>query len=173
MTGPTIIFYLLATFTLVSALLSVTTTRIFRAAIFLLFSLIGVAGLYFWMQYDFLAAAQIIVYVGGITVLIIFSVFLTQQSGEPLPSASRPQKLAAILAAVSGLILVLLQLYQHTFLFENNVEPFAPTVDNIGRQMLYSGAGGYALPFEVISILLLAALVGCIVIAMPSKNTTV
>ena len=58
-----------------------TTTKIFRAAIFLLFTLIGVAGLYFWMQIEFVAAVQIIVYVGGIVVLIIFSIFLTQQSG--------------------------------------------------------------------------------------------
>ena len=77
MSGPNIIFYLLAAFTLVNAILAVTTRQIFRAAIFLLFSLIGVAGLYFWMQYDFIAAAQIVVYVGGITVLIIFSIFLT------------------------------------------------------------------------------------------------
>ena len=52
-----------------------TTTKIFRAAIFLLFSLMGVAGLYFWMHVEFVAAVQIIVYVGGIVVLIIFSIF--------------------------------------------------------------------------------------------------
>ena len=85
MSGSTIIFYLLAAFTLLSAVLAVSTRQIFRAAIFLLFTLIGVAGLYFWMQYEFIAAVQIVVYVGGITVLIIFSIFLTQQAGELLP----------------------------------------------------------------------------------------
>ena len=85
MTGSTIIFYMLAALTLGSALLAVTTRQIFRAAIFLLFSLIGIAGFYFWMQYEFIAAVQIVVYVGGITVLIIFSIFLTQQAGEKLP----------------------------------------------------------------------------------------
>ena len=73
--GSTIIFYMLAALTLISGIFAVGTRQIFRAAIFLLFSLIGVAGLYFWMQYEFIAAVQIVVYVGGITVLIIFSLF--------------------------------------------------------------------------------------------------
>ena len=85
MGGSTIIFYMLAALTIVSGIFAVGTRQIFRAAIFLLFSLIGVAGLYFWMQYEFIAAVQIVVYVGGITVLIIFSIFLTQQTGEKMP----------------------------------------------------------------------------------------
>ena len=88
MTGATIIFYMLAAFTLLSAVMAVATRQIFRAAIFLLFTLIGVAGLYFWMDYEFIAAVQIVVYVGGITVLIIFSIFLTQQAGEQLPNTA-------------------------------------------------------------------------------------
>ena len=91
MSGSTIIFYMLAALTLVSAVMSVSTRRIFRAAIFLLFTLIGIAGLYFWMEYEFIAAVQIVVYVGGITVLIIFSIFLTQEAGELLPSHMIPR----------------------------------------------------------------------------------
>ena len=83
--GQTIIFYLLAALTLVCGLLSVTSRQIFRSAIYLLFSLIGIAGIYFWMNYKFIAAVQIVVYVGGIVVLIIFSIFLTQQAGENYP----------------------------------------------------------------------------------------
>ena len=81
MTGSDIIFYLLATLCVVFALLSVTTRQIFRAAIYLLFTLIGIAGIYFWLQYEFIAAVQIVVYVGGIVVRISFSIFLTQQAG--------------------------------------------------------------------------------------------
>ena len=77
MNGSTIIFYLLAALTLVCGVLSVSTRQIFRAAIYLLFSLIGIAGIYFWLDYQFVAAVQIVVYVGGIVVLIIFSIFLT------------------------------------------------------------------------------------------------
>ena len=168
MSGSTVIFYLLAALTLVSALLAVTTRMIFRAAIYLLFSLIGVAGIYFWLQYEFIAAVQVVVYVGGIVVLIIFSIFLTQQAGEELPKQKPGRQLFAALAAFCGLALVMLQLAQHTFTPTAN-QPVAPSVANIGNQMLGVDDNGYALPFEVVSILLLAALIGCIVIALKSK----
>ncbi len=171
MTGSTIIFYLLAAFTLVNALMAVATRQIFRAAIFLLFSLIGIAGLYFWMQYEFIAAVQIIVYVGGITVLIIFSIFLTQQAGDLLPRQDMKRQLFSMLAAFCGFALTVLQVYRHPFT-GNTGMAVEPTVANIGNQMLGIQQGGYALPFEVVSILLLAALIGCIVIAMRSKPQT-
>jgi len=168
MSGSTIIFYLLAALTLVSGVLSVTTRMIFRAAIYLLFSLIGIAGIYFWLQYEFIAAVQIVVYVGGIVVLIIFSIFLTQQTGELLPKQKMGRQLFSALAAFCGLALVMLQLAQHSFTSTGNIA-IAPTVANIGNQMLGVDANGYALPFEVVSILLLAAMIGCIVIALKSK----
>ncbi len=162
---------MLAALTLVSAVLAVGTRQIFRAAIFLLFTLIGVAGLYFWMQYEFIAAVQIVVYVGGITVLIIFSIFLTQQAGELLPTQKTSRLLFSALAAFCGFALTMLQVYQHTFT-GNSSSPLEPSVANIGNKMLGVNDGGYALPFEVVSILLLAALIGCIVIALRSKPAT-
>jgi len=116
MTGSTIIFYLLAALTLGSAVLAVTTRQIFRAAIYLLFSLIGIAGFYFWLQYEFIAAVQIVVYVGGIVVLIIFSIFLTQQAGDLLPKQKLGRQLFSALAAFCGFALIMLQLYQHQFI---------------------------------------------------------
>ena len=156
---------------MVNALMAVATRQIFRAAIFLLFSLIGIAGLYFWMQYEFIAAVQIIVYVGGITVLIIFSIFLTQQAGDLLPRQDMKRQLFSMLAAFCGFALTVLQVYRHPFT-GNTGMAVEPTVANIGNQMLGIQQGGYALPFEVVSILLLAALIGCIVIAMRSKPQT-
>src|SRR5580765_6834285 len=102
MNGSAIIFYLLALLTLGSGLLAVTSRQIFRSAIYLLFSLIGVAGLYFWLQYEFIAAVQIVVYVGGIVVLIIFSIFLTQAAGEKLANQKIGRKIFSALAAFSG-----------------------------------------------------------------------
>ena len=171
MSGSTIIFYLLAALTLVSGVMAVTTRQIFRAAIFLLFSLIGIAGLYFWMQYEFIAAVQIVVYVGGITVLIIFSIFLTQQAGEKMPKQKIQQQLFSALAALCGFALIMVQLYQHTFTSTTN-QPVVPTVENIGTRMLGVDEGGFALPFEVVSMLLLSALIGCIVIAIRTKPET-
>ena len=152
--------------------MAVTTRQIFRAAIFLLFSLIGIAGLYFWMQYQFIAAVQIVVYVGGITVLIIFSIFLTQQAGEKMPKQKFRRQIFSIIAAFCGFALVMVQIFQNTFASVIN-QPVAPTVEDIGNAMLGLDEGGYALPFELVSMLLLAALVGSIVIAMRGPKTTV
>ena len=171
MSGQTIIFYLLAALTLVCGVLSVTTRHIFRAAIYLLFSLIGIAGIYFWLQYEFIAAVQIVVYVGGIVVLIIFSIFLTQQAGEKLERQKTGRKIFSALAVFCGFALTMLQVFQHSFPPING-EGKSPTVQDIGRNMLNVEESGYALPFEVISMLLLAAMVGCIVIALRQKNNS-
>ncbi|HNV99506.1 MAG TPA: NADH-quinone oxidoreductase subunit J, partial [Chitinophagales bacterium] len=102
MNANDIIFYLLGAFILVNGILAMTNRKIFRAAIFLLFSLIGVAGLYFWMHVEFVAAVQIIVYVGGIVVLIIFSIFLTQQTGQDMPKPNKMRMLFSALAVLFG-----------------------------------------------------------------------
>jgi NADH-quinone oxidoreductase subunit J len=165
MSAAVIIFYIIAAFILGTAVLSVTTTKIFRAAIWLLFSLMGIAGFYFWMEVAFIAAVQIIVYVGGIVVLIIFSIFLTQQSGKEMPKPVRGRSIYAILAALFGLAFTFLLICQHGFT-DNSNKVFNVEVADIGTQMLSTTEHGYVLPFEVVSMLLLAAMVGCIVIAM-------
>src|SRR5215210_8712698 len=99
-----IIFYALSAFILGAGLLAVTSRKIFRSAIWLLFSLVGIAGLFFWMQVEFIAAVQIIVYVGGIVVLIIFSIFLTQQSGMEMPKPLMKRTIFSILASLFGFV---------------------------------------------------------------------
>ena len=167
MTASQIIFYILSAFILGTAILSVSTRKIFRSAIWLLFSLIGVAGLYFWLEVEFIAAVQIVVYVGGIVVLIIFSIFLTQQAGKEMPKAPLVRKVASILAVLFGFALTYLLLWDYGF--EGTNKKFDWSVNKIGSQMMGTKEGGYALPFEVVSILLLAAMIGCIVIAMKSS----
>lgn len=171
MTGVQIIFYIIAAFILVTALLAVTTRRIFRAAIWLLFSLVGIAGLFFWMDVEFIAAVQIVVYVGGIVVLIIFSIFLTQQSGSEMKQPKLSSTIFSVLAAVFGFGLF------YTLISQYNFQPatgkvFSVDVGEIGTQLLSTTKHGFILPFEVVSILLLAAMIGCIVIAMKSKTAT-
>src|SRR5678816_1766882 len=166
--GSTILFYLLAGLTLGCGFLSVTTRQIFRAAIFLLFSLIGIAGFYFWLQYEFIAAVQIVVYVGGIVVLVIFSIFLTQQAGTDLPNPPLIRIVFAALAALFGLVFSWMLVSQHSF-EGSSAQPMDASVANIGTMMLSVNDSGYALPFELVSILLLAAMIGCIVIAIKSK----
>jgi NADH-quinone oxidoreductase subunit J len=167
MSASQIIFYILSVFILGTAILSVTTRKIFRAAIWLLFSLIGIAGLYFWLEVEFIAAVQIVVYVGGIVVLIIFSIFLTQQSGKQMARPSTIRTIASALAVVFGFAFTYLLI--HDYGFEASNKKFDWSVSKIGTQMMGTKEGGYSLPFEVVSILLLAAMIGCIVIAMKSK----
>jgi NADH-quinone oxidoreductase subunit J len=171
MKGETIIFYLLAAMTLVSALLAVSSRQLFRSAVYLLFSLVGIAGIYFWLRYEFIAAVQIVVYAGGIAVLIIFSIFLTQKSSEALPKQNSGRLMFSALAALAGFGLTMVQIFKYNFIATKDAAVDA-TVLAIGTRMLGVGKEGFALPFEVVSMLLLAAMIGCIVIAMRSKPET-
>jgi NADH-quinone oxidoreductase subunit J len=169
MNASEIIFYLIAALILGAGWLSVSSRKIFRSAIWLLFSLIGVGSLYFWMQVEFVAAVQIIVYVGGIVVLIIFSIFLTQKSGEDMPKPVRIRSVSAALAVLFGFAFTY-NLIRNEKFRENATQHFDLKVSDIGTQMISTKSYGYVLPFEVVSILLLAAMIGCIVIAMKVKH---
>jgi NADH-quinone oxidoreductase subunit J len=164
MTATQILFYLISAFTLVMAFLAVTGRKIFRSAIWLLFALVGVAGLYFLLEVEFIAAVQIVVYVGGIVVLIIFSIFLTEQSGKEMARPLLVRRIAGGLAVLLGFALTSLLIWQNSFVISN--DSFNWNMIRIGEQMMGVGENGYALPFEVISMLLLAAMIGCIVIAL-------
>jgi NADH-quinone oxidoreductase subunit J len=126
----------------------------------------GVAGLYFWMQVEFVAAVQIIVYVGGVVVLIIFSIFLTQQSGSEMPKPPLKRVLFSLLAVLFGFAFSYRIIYEYGFTNAAPAKPFIVPVSAIGEQMLDTKQYGFVLPFEVVSMLLLAAMIGCIVIAM-------
>ena len=170
MIGSEVVFYILSAFILVTGGLAVTTRKIFRSAIWLLFCLTGIAGLYFWLGMLFIAAVQIVVYVGGIVVLIIFSIFLTQQSGKELPPPIRSRAILSALAVCIGFVLTCMLLRQRTFSTTLYPPIGNPTsVEAIGTQLLDTSDHGYALPFEVISLLLLAAMIACIVLAIKSK----
>src|SRR4051812_13429618 len=120
------------------------------------------------MGVEFIAAVQIIIYVGGIVVLIIFSIFLTQKSGEEMPKPLRNRSLFSALALLFGFVFAYHLIYNYGF---NQVQShsFNVKVSDIGVQMLSTTEHGFVLPFEVVSILLLAAMIGCIVIAMKIK----
>lgn len=169
MTGPKIIFFILAASIVVFSILSVLDRRILRAAIYLLFVLVAIAGLFYMMNFQFLAAVQLMLYAGGIIVLIIFSILLTSQINSKLDAPRRSHVLSGLITAVGGLVLSIVTVLQFVF---KPTEAVAIGTDmrTIGLQLLDTGEFGYALPFEVISILLLAALVGTIFIARRSKT---
>ncbi len=150
-------------------MLAVTTKKIFHAAIYLLFTLINVAALYFYLNYEFIAAIQIVVYVGGIVVLILFSLFLTHRVAADMLTPTRGRSILALLLCLFGFLFAFYLVLAHVFP-DNTNESVEISVRYIGRQMLNYGSGGYVLPFEVVSILLLAALVGSIAIAFKTKK---
>jgi NADH-quinone oxidoreductase subunit J len=169
MTGPKIIFFVLAAAIVVFSILSITSRRILRAAIYLLFVLVAMAGLYYMMNFQFLASVQLILYAGGIVVLIIFSILLTSQINSRLDPPKRGHLVLGAVTAVGGIVLASLTILQFTFK-PADTAAIGTDMRTIGLQLLDTGIHGYALPFEVISILLLAALVGSIFIAQ--KNRT-
>jgi NADH-quinone oxidoreductase subunit J len=169
MSASAVMFYILGGFILTFGVLTVFTRKIFRAAVYLLMALIGIAGVYIIMDMQFVAALQIVVYVGGIVVLIIFSIFLTHQAGERLPSRLPKHMLWSVFVAGAGVLLSTHILYH--FNYVASTEPaIEHTVKNIGTQLIDYTKYGYVLPFEIVSILLLAALVGSIIIAIKTKK---
>lgn len=158
-----IIFYILAVFILFFAVRAVTSRKMLHAVVYLLFVLMSISGIYFLVNYNFLGALQLAIYAGGIIVLIIFSVLLTHNIDSNLEIASLTKKLVAGLLSLLGIAITLYTIYTYDFIPVANFN--AIEVTDIGTKLLSYTKGGFVLPFEVISLLLLAVLIGAIVIA--------
>ena len=159
-----IVFAVLAIFITVSAVLAVSTRRILRAATYLLFVLFGTAGIYFQLNYSFLGAVQMLIYAGGLTVLYVFSILLTSSEGDKAEELKGYKFVAGLAATLAGLGVCLFITLKHHFL-PSHFEHGELSVRTIGHALMSSDKYGYVLPFEVISLLLLACIVGGIMIA--------
>ena len=159
-----VMFFVLSGLILVFSVMTVLTRRILRSAVFLLFVLLATAGLYFMLDYMFLAAVQLTVYAGGIVVLIIFSILLTSHISERAAMAGKWRMIASAFVVLLGAGVTLYTIY--SYVFKASAEPAIPiTMKSIGSQLISYGENGYALPFEVISVLLLAVMIGAIIVA--------
>lgn len=155
----TIIFGFFVALTIISAMIVVFHSRIIYSAFALLFTFFGVAALYVFLAADFLAAAQVLIYVGGILTLIIFGVFLTARiTTLDIPQQTHQRYLALIPLAFLGIGLLLL--FQNTT-WPVRALPNAPTAQPLGQLLLTT----YLVPFELASVLLLAALIGAMRLA--------
>lgn len=158
-------FCILAAAIVVFSVLTVTTQRILRSATYLLFVLFATAGIYFELNYAFLGAVQLTVYAGGIIVLYVFSILLTSPDGDKLATKLPKSKFfAGLVAAVAGAVLCIFITLSHTF----PVTHFTPGelgMKQIGFALLGTEKYQYMLPFEAISVLLLACIIGGIMIA--------
>jgi NADH-quinone oxidoreductase subunit J len=168
-TGTQIMFYIFSAIILVFSVLTVTSRRILRAATYLLFVLLATAGLYFMLNFEFLAAVQLTLYAGGIVVLIIFSILLTSHISQKFEPISKLKMIASALATMAGAILTLTVILQYQFEATSEAA-LEVNMETIGLSLLSYEKEGFVLPFEVISILLLAAMIGAIVIAKKTKE---
>lgn len=164
-----IIFYTLALIIIVFAIASVSSRKMLRSVIYLLFVLCAIAGFYFLIDYNFLAAIQLTVYAGGIIVLLIFSVMLIHHIEMELEVAKKSKQILVGILCLIGIGVFLTSIYSHPFeVVENRL---TTSTADIGHTLLSYEAGGFILPFEVISVLLLAAMIGAIVIAKENRTT--
>ena len=158
---------LFASLILISAMWVVSLRNLFRAALSLGLTLIGVAGLFLVLQAEFLAFVQVLVYVGAILTLIVFAIMLT--SGLPTASASTPSSLNVPAAAASVGLFAILACSTRSLVWP---EPAAPTLSGadaitmLGQQLVTT----FVLPFEVVSLVFVAAMVGAIAIAAPRRS---
>ncbi|MBI5010292.1 MAG: NADH-quinone oxidoreductase subunit J [Bacteroidia bacterium] len=174
MTSNQVMFILFSAMIVVFSILTVTTRRILRAAAFLLMVLVSTSGLYFMLNYQFMAAVQLTLYAGGIVVLIIFSILLTSHISQKFEPVELKKSIFSALAAIAGAILCILTILDYSFSATTEAAQEV-NMKLIGKSLLSVDYDGYVLPFEVISILLLAAMIAAIVVAKkggPAKTKT-
>ncbi len=166
-------FCILAVVVLGSAVMSVCTKSIMRAATWLLFVLFGIAGFYFILDYTFLGAAQISIYAGGITVMYIFAIQLvSKRSLQNLVARFKGVRVAqGLIISIIGLVMLSLIIVKNHFVNAAlDVAAIEVPMKQVGQAMVGSGKYGYVLPFEFISLFLLACIVGGVMIARKEDN---
>ena len=192
MTFDQVLFLIVAVFTVVSAIFVVTMRNLFHAALAMMASFLGVAGVYIMLDAGFLAAAQLLVYIGAISILVIFAIMLTRRLMQTHESPFNSQPLFGLVTAVAtcAVILVVIVRMNNITLPDGSTQavwPLEPSttvplaarpevstevlnssVERMGEAFVSSDA--YVIPFEIASVLLLAAMVGAILIAWPKTE---
>jgi NADH-quinone oxidoreductase subunit J len=157
-----LVFYAFALLTIGSAVVVVTVRNIVHAAFSLMITLFSIAGLYVFLQADFLAATQVIVYVGGILVLILFGVMMTSGRLDMKLTMDRGQLFWGGLVSLLILALLLGVIRKTPWNVQEDLTAVEGTTSQIGKSILQEQ---FLLPFEVASVILLIALIGAVLIS--------
>ena len=166
------LFYVIAGIVLASALFVVTLRNLFHCALFLALTMFGISGVFLYLNSEFIAAVQVLIYVGAVTVLLIFGIMLTRNVMDDKARVMNQQVFWALLTAVAVVAITFGAVNQSTFLANNH--PLAVAGDAVASTHtdvyslgieLIRPERGFAFAFEFVSVLLLSALVGAIVIA--------
>jgi NADH-quinone oxidoreductase subunit J len=159
-TAQEVIFVLLGAMALAAAILVVTTKNVVHAALWLVVTLAGAAGCYLMLTAEFIAWVQVLIYVGAVVVLLLFGIMLTKAPigrDADLNSENRIPAAVVALASAGTLVTLVVDAFRHEYIDLGRGTGAHEVGESIFRQ--------YVLPFEVVSILLLAALIGSIVLS--------
>jgi NADH-quinone oxidoreductase subunit J len=156
----TLAFFALAFLIIASSIFVVSAKNIFHSAIFLVLALFGVAGIFVLLNAPFLAAAQVLIYVGAVSMLMIFAVMLTARIADSALRHTNEQVGTGLIVSAGLLAVILYSLWKTPFEISTGLVAEGAGM-TLGQLLLTK----YVLPFEVVSVLLLAALIGAVVIA--------
>ena len=177
-----IVFLIISAFTLTMAVIVVTKRNLFHAALALMAAFLGVAGLYVILDAGFLAAAQLLVYIGAISILVIFAIMMTRRLMQTTEPAFNSQAGFALVTAVIGFGILFWVFYLFRVIWPLIPDATVPLASKpelpqevIRNSVVVMGQSFvdpavYVLPFEIASVLLLAALVGAIIVAWPKAE---
>ncbi len=168
--GNIIVYFVVAIVMVVFSVMAVTSRRILRAATYLLFVLISTGVFYFQLGYQFLGAVQLAVYAGGIMVLFVFSIVLTSRPNDKGAVLDAHRRVLGISAAAAGVILLGFALFTmpvYRGISLGQALTGGPEIDMhmIGHALMGTEKFQYLLPFEAVSVLLLACIIGGVVVA--------
>ena len=159
------IFYILAAVIVIFAIMAVTLKNIFHCALSLVMALLAIAGIYIYLEAEFLAIIQILIFVGAIMTLIIFAIMLTLKiTDKNIKQHNEQRVLSFFIAAGCAAFLIFIFSFFKEVPVAGGFE--SPQLVDIGKELLTK----YALPFEVISVILLAALIGAVVISSKEQE---
>ncbi len=167
---PNLIFYVFAFIVLVSAVYTAFAPKLVHAAFSLLFTFLGLACIYIYLGADFVGITQIVIYVGGILVLLLFGVMFTaQESSQVIKQTLHFKWGIALLVLLFCLMIPAMMMTPWPVMDEPNEATLESTIFPVGEMLLTK----YLLPFEIASLLLLIALIGAVVIARGEPKTPV
>lgn len=169
--GQIIVYFAVAISIVVFSLMAVTTRRILRSATYLLFVLIATAVFYFQLGYQFLGGVQIAVYAGGIMVLFVFAILLTTKPADKSSNLNHHKRVLGIIASAGGALVLLWAIFNMPMCCGTTLQDMVcgkaavPDMYELGHAMVGTEKYQYLLPFEAVSVLLLACIIGGVTVA--------
>ena len=170
-----VIFIIISLITIGSAIVVVTNRNLFHAALAMMLSFLGVAGMYVLLEAGFIAASQLLIYIGAISILMIFAIMMTRRLMSTTEPRFNRQAVWSLVASIFAFVLLTVVIVGYWGGVAAVDVPPAVSPDTINNMVTELGilivsSDGFVIPFEVVSLLLLAALVGSIVIARPEDE---